>query len=237
MLEQNVVSVDLHIHTQGSHDSNMKPEAAVQEAIVMGIQAIAITNHECLKDVQRAQEHAQMFEGKVLVIPGIESTVRLNGGKHTGHILGIGLDQSRIREIPRFSQLSRAVGLIRDEMGGIVIAAHPRPKKPGATSFNANEIEQNRNYFDAMEVTRGGEINERLIEVSKRLGLPAIGTSDAHKVEHVGRASTNLLIEGDLNAETIIQAVKVGNITALQGGYPNVSFLERLRKKGWDSIS
>ena len=78
---------DLHIHTYFS-DGVFSPEKIVDTAIDVGLQAIAITDHDNVLAYDVAQKHIKdnHLEDKIEVIRGIEvNTLYKN---HEVHILG-----------------------------------------------------------------------------------------------------------------------------------------------------
>lgn len=77
------IMIDLHVHTTAS-DGTYSPEEVVRLAAEKGIRAVAITDHDTTLGIQSA-----IIAGKahgVEVIPGVEISVRWNGG--TMHMLG-----------------------------------------------------------------------------------------------------------------------------------------------------
>ncbi len=75
--------IDLHVHTNLS-DGTFSPEEVVQLATRNGLRAIAITDHDTLAGVSRAQEQGQ--RDRVEIIPGIELSTKWDRG--IMHILG-----------------------------------------------------------------------------------------------------------------------------------------------------
>lgn len=75
--------VDLHIHTQES-DGSMSPTEVVEKAAMLGLSAIAITDHDTADGVEEALAFGKA-EG-IEVVPGIELSVDYKG--YGIHILG-----------------------------------------------------------------------------------------------------------------------------------------------------
>lgn len=96
--------VDFHTHTTCS-DGTCTPEELVQLAVKEGIQFLAITDHDEVEGVLRAQQEAKKY--KIKVIPGIECSTTFSSG--TRHILGYGINpKSRaIQQFIRSQQLKR----------------------------------------------------------------------------------------------------------------------------------
>lgn len=80
---------DLHIHSTAS-DGTLTPEAIVERALEYGIPTIALTDHDTVAGVRRAQIAA---EGTSLtVIPAVELSAE--AGDRAIHILGYWIDQT-----------------------------------------------------------------------------------------------------------------------------------------------
>ncbi len=70
-------NVDLHVHTPESNcfpDKSVTPEAIVQQAIAVGMDAIAITDHNSATGVDRVM--AAAADTSLTVFPGVEITVQ-----------------------------------------------------------------------------------------------------------------------------------------------------------------
>jgi len=78
--------VDLHTHTIFS-DGLLSPEALVDRAVERQIAAVAITDHDSVEAMERAQAAAR---GRIEVVPGVEISSALDG--HDLHILGYYID-------------------------------------------------------------------------------------------------------------------------------------------------
>jgi predicted metal-dependent phosphoesterase TrpH len=79
--------IDLHMHTVFS-DGASQPEDLVKGALEIGLQAIAITDHDNTESLARAQEAAK--DTSLTIIPGIEVNTSWNGQEI--HILGYYID-------------------------------------------------------------------------------------------------------------------------------------------------
>ena len=82
--------IDLHIHTTAS-DGTDTPAQAVAKAKELGLEAIAITDHDSVSGVAEALEAGKMLG--VEVIPGIEISADYRGNK--AHIVGLFVDHTR----------------------------------------------------------------------------------------------------------------------------------------------
>ncbi|OPY58212.1 MAG: error-prone DNA polymerase [Pelotomaculum sp. PtaU1.Bin035] len=79
--------VDMHVHTTAS-DGVDNPEDVVARAKALGLDALAITDHDTLEGVEPAMAAAIIY--KIEVIPGIELSTE-HGGKEI-HVLGYLMD-------------------------------------------------------------------------------------------------------------------------------------------------
>lgn len=79
--------VDLHVHTNAS-DGIYAPAEIVRLAILAGLGAIAITDHDTMNGV--AEALAAAADTSLLVVPGVELSTDVTGGEV--HILGYYLD-------------------------------------------------------------------------------------------------------------------------------------------------
>jgi predicted metal-dependent phosphoesterase TrpH len=80
---------DLHSHTTAS-DGMLAPEALVERAVAMGVDVLAITDHDTLAGVAAAGQAIIRQSLPLTLIPGVEiSTLWQN---HEIHIVGLGVD-------------------------------------------------------------------------------------------------------------------------------------------------
>ena len=81
--------VDLHIHSNNS-DGTDSVEQIIDSAVAKGLEVIAITDHDNVNGLSRANEYA---EGKIALINGMElSTFYAEADNLEIHVLGYGLD-------------------------------------------------------------------------------------------------------------------------------------------------
>ncbi len=87
--------IDLHAHSTAS-DGSRTPESLVELALEIGLSALALTDHDTLDGVDRAQARARGTP--LLLLPGVEIEIENEGGEF--HLLGLGLsgDRSRLGE-------------------------------------------------------------------------------------------------------------------------------------------
>ncbi len=159
---------DLHIHSYYSDGVN-SPREIIRYAKDMGLDGIAITDHNEIKGTLEALEFQ---EENFLVVPGIEISSR------DGHLVALGIKEI----IPRDRSAEETIEKIHD-LGGIAIAAHPYDffrRGVGDLIFSLD--------FDAVEVENGHTLRDYKNPLSavKEKKLPITGGSDAHCLEEMG---------------------------------------------------
>ena len=215
---------DLHIHsTLSKHhiwgiDGIHGPEQIVEMAIRMGLDGIAITDHNCVKGSQRAIQYVNEKHLPLLVIPGAE--IRSS----EGDILALGIQEDIKPKLSIFDTVDQIKA-----QGGIAIAAHPYKynTKLGVKLLDAAVSSR----FDAIEVfnscVRKGA-NMKALQLAEKLKMVGVAGSDAHSMENIGRCVTCLEIE-NLSVEAVFHAIKQNNIQlicnyATFGGLINLYF-------------
>jgi predicted metal-dependent phosphoesterase TrpH len=78
------MKADLHLHTTAS-DGMLEPQEVVDRASGLGLEVIAITDHDSVSGIPAALEQASNFPG-LLVIPGVEINTDIARGE--AHVLG-----------------------------------------------------------------------------------------------------------------------------------------------------
>ena len=171
------MKLDIHIHSKFSRDGAAPIEEILERCRSSGLDGCAVTDHNSIEGSLKAFELASSFG--LLVVRGTEISTA------EGHVLAYGLSST----VPRGLSIDRTVECIH-EAGGMAVAAHPRRFPSGMGIRRASQ-----NHFDAIEVLNGGSSrgsNKAASRMAGRRGLPAVGGSDAHKLEEIGRAFTVL---------------------------------------------
>ncbi|MFB6088516.1 MAG: PHP domain-containing protein [Candidatus Aenigmatarchaeota archaeon] len=166
------MKIDLHTHTEYSHDSRLPIERIIEIAKRKGLDGIAITDHNTFKGVERAIE---MNLDDFLIIRGEEIT------SDRGDILGLFIEEKI--ESRRYLEV---INEIKDK-GGLVILPHPFDIHRGEHFKNVEEIKDN---IDGVEVYNSRYIynkaNEEAVEFARKNDLIKTGGSDTHTIFGVG---------------------------------------------------
>jgi predicted metal-dependent phosphoesterase TrpH len=193
------LKVDLHIHTKedGIDDISYSARDLIDEAVLRGFDAVAITNHDTLTFSPELGSYAA--ERGLVLIPGVEACIK---GKHI-LLLNMPFEPEYY---PNFEAVLRQKG-----PKSLVVAPHPY--FPGPTSLDG-QLEAMPHLFDAVEYswcqTPRIDFNKEAVRFAEKHGLAMVGNSDAHQLEQFGLAYS--LVEAEKTLEGIIQAVKAGRV-------------------------
>ncbi len=169
-----MLRVDLHIHTCFSNDCATKPEKLVARCLRMGLNCIAITDHNTIQGALAVKELAPFT-----VIVGEE--VMTDAGEVTGLFLS--------EEIPSGLTALETTRRIKDQ-GGLVSIPHPFDRfrssaiRPEALQdvlplIDIIEVFNARNTFD--------HANQQARDLAQARNLAASAVSDAHTLMELGR--------------------------------------------------
>ncbi|MEA2071538.1 MAG: CehA/McbA family metallohydrolase [Asgard group archaeon] len=187
-----MVRIDLHVHTNYS-DGTDSPEEIIQQAEKIGLDGIAITDHDTYQGLHKALE----IETDLLIVPGIEIS------STEGHILAYGLTDA---DIEKGLTPKETVDKIH-RYGGIAVPAHP---------FDFIRLGIKKAVFsiasDAIEVINGcctlPYWNKKARKVALELDLPMIAGSDGHSIHEIGVAWTDFVSEPRTWQEVISAIMK-----------------------------
>jgi hypothetical protein len=152
------------------------PKQMVQHAKRIGLDALAITDHDTLTGSRKAKRYGKRYG--VHIIPGMEITTE------SGHVVGLGITE----HIKRGLSVEETVDRIH-EQGGIAISAHPFDVKNEGINdlcLKCDVIEA----FNALNLERIGNIKTRIF--AKRHKKPVSAGSDAHCIEMMGHGLTEI---------------------------------------------
>jgi len=197
MGDSEVVRFDPHVHTNASADARGSVREVLQRADAVGLDAIAITDHDTTDGARRALDS----DTDVVVVPGVEISTA------DGHLLALGVTA----EPPIHEPLATTIEWVRAH-GGLAVIPHPFQRLRHGVSKGALTACDGIEVFNAWAVT--GIQNRRAAAVAARTGQPAIGASDAHRPGMVGRAYTELPGETAMTVDGVLDAVAHGQCRA-----------------------
>lgn len=203
--------VDLHIHeSKYSLDSHVSLEKIVEEAKKKGLDGIAITDHDDMQIKEEAEALSKSLNYPIFV--GVEYLTL------EGDIVAFGIDKVPEGRIPAQDFID-----IVNAAGGVCISAHPFRN-------NNRGLENNLNIVRGLAGIEGfnGNTDEasnlKAAETAKKLGIQAVGSSDAHHQHEVGKFATKLPFHVD-NVHELIIAIKSNHCTPMifvEGKYKEI---------------
>ena len=179
--------MDLHVHTPASHDFKNKeitPEQIVEHCQNIGLDAIAITDHNTGEYIDKIKEVAK---GKITIFPGVE--ISCNGGQSGIHIIGIFDVNKSTRDIEAIlakldietekygkedaitRKSANDVINIISEKGGLAVAAHSQSSKGilrEMQGLQRTEIINNPNLIAVEAALESDFLNEEKTRNKKR---------------------------------------------------------------------
>lgn len=173
------IRVELHAHTQASKDSLVRPARLVEHCAKIGIDKIAITDHN---EIQGALAARALAPDRVIVGEEIETT--------QGELIGYFMQEW----VPPGLAPMAAIERLRAQ-GAVISAAHPFDTVRSKHWREADLLEI-APHIDAIEVFNARCLrdapNQQAAAFARRHGLLATVGSDAHSLFEVGRASLHL---------------------------------------------
>ena len=197
---------DLHIHTIYSYDGTASVPAVLARARQIGLDVIAITDHDEIAGSLKALELAPTFG--VEVIPGMEVTTA------EGDLLALNIT----KKIERNLTLIETVLKVSD-LGGFCIAPHPMADGIGMRSLNAYSISKALHKlavartliaietYNATSLDRSS--NHYACILADWLDITPTASSDAHVVEAIGLGVTEF---DGRTAQDLLAALQNGNV-------------------------
>jgi len=176
------ITIDLHMHTDWSHDCSIPAEELLDHAETIGLGGIAVTDHNVFGGALEAVELARGRE--LIVIPGEEVKT-----DNQGEVIGLFLQE----EIPRGMTFADTVGAIRDQ-GGLVYVPHPFDRLhsiPDPATLHRHLAE-----IDVLEVYNARLLretfNDEALRFARKYRLLQGAGSDAHVLQGVGTGAVRM---------------------------------------------
>ena len=229
------MKIDLHNHTSyGSACSYMEPDQCVERAKAIGLDGICITEHDQIWSVDALERLKKKHD--FLVIGGVEVST------DSGEILAFGLHESVLNVATALDLRERV-----DEVGGVMILAHPFRYQPDLVSAysssksngdSGNELIENVcrepvfKLVDSLEVYNGhsgfGEVEFSRL-VADQLQMKGTGGSDSHGTPEIG--SCYCLFEDEIKNESdFLAGIKDGRFQAVDGRWSDLPYELRANK-------
>jgi len=176
------ITIDLHMHTDWSHDCSTPAADLVDHAQAIGLGGIAVTDHNAFGGALQAVEAAS--DRDLVVIPGEEVKT-----DNQGEVIGLFLRE----EIPRGMTFADTLTAIR-EQGGLVYVPHPFDRMhaiPDPATLHRHLAE-----IDVLEVYNArllrDSFNDEALRFARKYRLLQGAGSDAHVLQGVGTGALRM---------------------------------------------
>jgi predicted metal-dependent phosphoesterase TrpH len=117
-------TADLHIHSTYSHDATTTVRAILKQAADVGLDVIAVTDHDDIRGSLEARDLAPQYG--IESIPGVEVSTK------DGHVVAL-----FVENLPPSGLSFADTLMLIGKMGGIAIAPHPFNNLPNSLSMDA----------------------------------------------------------------------------------------------------
>ncbi|MFB6123848.1 MAG: PHP domain-containing protein [Haloferacaceae archaeon] len=226
-----MLSVELHTHSSLSHDGRDPVDMLLEQAAAVGLDAIAVTDHD---EIAASLEAVDLAPDYGLVgIPGMEVTCA------AGHVLALGVREA----VPAGLSFGETLDRIHGQ-DGVAVVPHPfQSSRHGvAARISRDELAE----ADAIEVYNSrlltGLANRKAERFAVERGLPMTAGSDAHISEMVGQAVTEVDAD-ERSADGILDAILDGRTSVVGTRTPwHISFRQaaggakRRLKRGFGNL-
>ena len=176
------ITIDLHLHTDWSHDCSIPADDLLDHAEAVGLGGIAVTDHNVFGGALEAVELARGRD--LVVIPGEEVKTDTQG-----EVIGLFLEE----EIPRGLSFAETIDAIH-EQGGLVYLPHPFDRLhaiPDPATLHRHLAE-----IDVFEVYNArllrDSFNDEALRFARKYRLLQGAGSDAHVLQGVGTGAVRM---------------------------------------------
>ncbi len=176
LARRKLIDVDLHMHTDHSHDCATPVEVLLATARERGLGAIAVTDHNEISGALEARKQAEAADVKVIVAEEVKTAGQ-------GEVIGLFMEE----KIPRGLSLQETVAEIKHQ-GGLVYVPHPFDRMHSVPDYE--HLLTILDDVDAIEVFNPrvaiGAFNEEAARFAAKYRILAGAGSDSHVAQGLG---------------------------------------------------
>jgi predicted metal-dependent phosphoesterase TrpH len=218
-----LIDVDLHMHTDHSHDCETPVEVLLAAAKEAGLGAIAVTDHNEISGALEAREKAAESSagGGLKVIVGEEVKTA-----EQGEVIGLFIEE----KIPRGLSMAETVAEIKRQ-GGLVYVPHPFDRMHAVPDYE--HLLPILDDVDAIEVFNPrvaiGAFNEEAVRFAAKYRIVAGAGSDSHVAQGLG--SVRIRMRDFDGPQEFLQSLRDAEITTKPSSLIYVQALKFLQTK------
>jgi hypothetical protein len=214
-----LIDVDLHMHTDHSHDCATPVEVLLEAAREAGLGTIAVTDHNEISGALEAREKAKAAGVKVIVGEEVKTAEQ-------GEVIGLFIDE----KIPRGLTMAETVAEIKRQ-GGLVYVPHPFDRMHSVPDYE--HLLGILDDVDAIEVFNPrvaiGAFNEEAVRFAAKYRIVAGAGSDSHVAQGLG--SVRIRMRDFDGPEEFLQSLSDAEIVTKPSSLIYVQALKFLQTK------
>jgi hypothetical protein len=214
-----LIDVDLHMHTDHSHDCETPVEVLLASAKETGLGAIAVTDHNEISGALEAREKAKAAGVKVIVGEEVKTAEQ-------GEVIGLFIEE----KIPRGLTMAETVAEIKRQ-GGLVYVPHPFDRMHAVPDYA--HLPAILDDIDAIEVFNPrvaiGAFNEEAVRFAAKYRIVAGAGSDSHVAQGLG--SVRIRMRDFDGPREFLQSLRDAEITTKPSSLIYVQALKFLQTK------
>ena len=212
-----LIDVDLHMHTDHSHDCATPVEVLLSEARARGLGAIAITDHNEISGAHEARAKANGI--KVIVGEEVKTAEQ-------GEVIGLFIEE----KIARGMTLQDTIAEIKRQ-GGLVYVPHPFDRMHSVPDYEhlldvVDDVDAIEVFNPRIAIT---EFNEEAVRFAAKYRIPAGAGSDAHVPQGLG--SVRIRMRDFDGPEEFLQSLRDADIVRNPASLLYVQALKFLQTK------
>jgi predicted metal-dependent phosphoesterase TrpH/glycosyltransferase involved in cell wall biosynthesis len=215
---RDLIHVDLHMHTNHSHDCATPVDGLLEGAKLAGLGAIAVTDHNEISGALEARERADGI--KVIVAEEVKTADQ-------GEVIGLFIEE----KIPRGLTLQETIAEIRRQ-GGLVYVPHPFDRMHSVPDYE--HLLDVIDDVDAIEVFNPrvafSSFNEEAARFAAKYRIVAGAGSDSHVVQGLG--SVKIAMRDFDGPEEFLESLRAADIVRRRQSLLYVQALKLMQSKG-----
>jgi predicted metal-dependent phosphoesterase TrpH/glycosyltransferase involved in cell wall biosynthesis len=219
LTRRKLIDVDLHMHTDHSHDCATPVEVLLATAKERGLGAIAVTDHNEVSGALDAAAKAEQFGVKVIVAEEVKTASQ-------GEVIGLFLTE----KIPRGLTLEETVAEIKRQ-GGLVYVPHPFDRMHSVPDYE--HLLTILPQIDAIEIYNPrvaiGSFNEEAERFARKYRIVAGAGSDSHVAQGLG--SVRIRMHDFDGPEEFLESLRTADIITKPSSLLYVQALKFLETK------